>query len=44
MVSLSSGLLLAALGVLIITGEVGVLSSWSQSVLQHIGLGSLTTG
>jgi cytochrome c-type biogenesis protein len=42
-VSLSSGLLLAALGVLIITGQVGVLSSWSQSVLQHIGLGSLTT-
>jgi len=43
-VSLSSGLVLAALGVLIITGEVGVVSSWSQSVLQHLGLGALATG
>jgi len=42
-VSVSSGLVLAALGVLIITGDVGVLSSWSQSLLQRIGLGSLTT-
>jgi cytochrome c-type biogenesis protein len=43
-VSLVSGALLACLGVLIITGEVGVVSSWSSSVLDHIGLGGLTTG
>ncbi len=43
-VSLVSGLVLAALGVLIITGEVGIVSSWSSSVLDRIGLGGLTTG
>lgn len=43
-VSAISGLLLAALGVLILTGEVGVVSSWSQSLLEHIGLGRLATG
>ena len=42
-VSVSSGVVLAALGVLIVTGDVGVVSSWSQSLLQHIGLGSLAT-
>ncbi|MGD0810529.1 MAG: cytochrome c biogenesis protein CcdA [Acidimicrobiales bacterium] len=43
-VSIVSGALLAALGVLIITGEVGVVSSWSNSLLEHIGLGSLASG
>jgi len=43
-ISLFSGAVLAALGVLIITGEVGTVSSWSQSVLDHLGLGSLATG
>jgi len=43
-ISLASGAILAALGVLIITGEVGVLSSWSDSLLEHIGLGALATG
>ena len=43
-VSLVSGALLAALGVLIITGEVGVVSSWSNSLLEHIGLGGLASG
>jgi cytochrome c-type biogenesis protein len=43
-VSLASGVLLAALGVLIITGEVGVVSSWSNSLLEHIGLGGLASG
>jgi len=42
-ISLGSGLVLAALGVLILTGEVGVVSSWSQTVLHHLGLGSLTS-
>jgi cytochrome c-type biogenesis protein len=41
--SLASGLVLAALGVLIITGEVGTLSSWSDTVLRHIGLGTLAS-
>jgi cytochrome c-type biogenesis protein len=40
-VSLGSGLLLAALGVLMVTREVGVVSSWSQSVLAHLGLSAL---
>ncbi len=43
-VSLVSGALLAALGVLIITGEVGVVSSWTNSLLDHIGLGALASG
>jgi cytochrome c-type biogenesis protein len=43
-ISLVSGLVLAALGVLIITGEVGTISSWSSSFLQRIGLGGLATG
>jgi cytochrome c-type biogenesis protein len=43
-VSLVSGALLAALGVLIITGEVGVVSSWTNSLLDHIGLSSLASG
>jgi len=40
-VSVSSGLVLAALGVLLLTGEVGVVSSWSQGILRHLGLGGL---
>jgi len=43
-VSIVSGALLAGLGVLIITGEVGVVSSWSNSLLDHLGLGSLASG
>jgi cytochrome c-type biogenesis protein len=43
-ISLASGLVLAALGVLIITGQVGTISSWFSSVLQHVGLGGLTSG
>jgi cytochrome c-type biogenesis protein len=43
-VSLVSGALLAGLGVLIITGEVGVVSSWTNSLLDHIGLGALSSG
>jgi cytochrome c-type biogenesis protein len=43
-ISVASGALLAALGLLIITGEVGTISSWSSSFLQHIGLGGLATG
>jgi cytochrome c-type biogenesis protein len=43
-VSIASGALLAALGVLIITGEVGAVSSWSNSLLEHIGLGGLASG
>jgi cytochrome c-type biogenesis protein len=43
-VSLFSGVVLAALGVLIITGEVGIVSSWSSGVLDRIGLGGLSTG
>ena len=42
-ISVCSGLLLAALGVLILTGEVGAASSWSQSLLDHVGLGSLAS-
>jgi cytochrome c-type biogenesis protein len=42
-VSVASGGLLAALGVLIITGEVGVVSSWSNSLLEHVGLGGLAS-
>ncbi len=40
-VSAGSGLVLAALGVLLITGEVGVVSSWSSSLLHDVGLGTL---
>ena len=43
-VSIASGALLAALGVLIITGEVGVVSSWTNSLLDHIGLSALASG
>jgi cytochrome c-type biogenesis protein len=43
-VSAGSGLILAALGVLLITGEVGVVSSWSSSLLHDVGLGTLATG
>jgi cytochrome c-type biogenesis protein len=43
-VSVVSGIILAALGVLIITGEVGIVSSWFSSFLERIGLGGLATG
>jgi cytochrome c-type biogenesis protein len=41
--SLASGLLLAALGALMVAGQVGTLSSWTSTVLDHIGLGGLAT-
>lgn len=37
-----SGLVLAALGLAFVVGQVGTLSSWFASLLQHLGLGSLT--
>jgi cytochrome c-type biogenesis protein len=40
-VSLCSGVVLAALGALMIAGKVGIVSSWSDTVLQHVGLGGL---
>jgi cytochrome c-type biogenesis protein len=40
-VSVVAGLVLAALGVLMVTQQVSVVSSWSQSALEHLGLGSL---
>jgi cytochrome c-type biogenesis protein len=40
-VSFVSGLVLAALGALMVTQQVSVVSSWSQTALQHLGLGSL---
>jgi len=43
-VSLGSGFVLAALGVLIVTGEVGTVASWSDAALRDVGLGSLATG
>lgn len=42
--SLASGLVLAALGLLMVTGEVGTLSSWTSTVLERIGLGTLVNG
>lgn len=42
-VGLLSGLLLAALGALLVTHEVGVVSSWVSDVMGHVGLGRLTT-
>jgi cytochrome c-type biogenesis protein len=43
-VSVASGLVLATLGVLLIAGEVGVVSSWSSSLLHDVGLGTLASG
>jgi len=42
--SLASGLVLAALGLLMVTGQVGTLSSWTSTVLEHMGLGTLVNG
>jgi cytochrome c-type biogenesis protein len=42
-VNVASGLLLAALGVLLLTGDVHTLSTWAGDLLDHIGLGRLST-
>jgi cytochrome c-type biogenesis protein len=42
-VALVSGLFLAALGVGIVTGQVGTVSSWFASALRFLGLASLAT-
>lgn len=42
-VSVGSGVVLAALGVLMIAGGIGEVSSWWQHVLEHLGLGGLAT-
>lgn len=42
-ISLGSGLLLAGLGALMVTGEVGAISSWVSSLLDRAGMGALTT-
>lgn len=41
--SVASGLLLGALGALMVTGEVGLISSWTSSLLDHLGLSGLAT-
>jgi cytochrome c-type biogenesis protein len=42
-INLVSGLLLAALGVLLLTNHISVLSTWADDVLRAVGLGSLST-
>ncbi len=42
-IALVSGLLLAGLGVAIVAGQMGLVSSWFSSALKFLGLGSLTT-
>jgi cytochrome c-type biogenesis protein len=42
-INLVSGLVLAALGVLLLTDNLHVLSSWANDVLQALGLGRLST-
>lgn len=42
-INVASGLALAALGVLLVTGSVGVLSVWATWVLDTLGLGRLST-
>ena len=42
-INLVSGLLLSALGVLLLTGDLHVLSTWASDVLDDIGLGRLST-
>jgi cytochrome c-type biogenesis protein len=42
-INLVSGLLLAGLGVLLLTGSVHTLSTWATTVLDHLGLSRLST-
>ena len=42
-INLVSGLLLAALGVLLLTGHLGLLSTWFSDGLRDLGLGRLST-
>jgi cytochrome c-type biogenesis protein len=42
-INLVSGLLLAALGVLLLTDNLHFLSTWASDVLNHLGLGRLST-
>ncbi len=42
-INLVSGLVLAALGVLLLTNNLHILSSWADDVLRAVGLGSLST-
>jgi cytochrome c-type biogenesis protein len=42
-INLVSGALLAGLGILLVTGELHVLSNWASDVLDAIGLGNLRT-
>ncbi len=42
-INLVSGLLLAALGVLLLTGHLGLLSTWFSDGLRALGLGRLST-
>jgi cytochrome c-type biogenesis protein len=42
-INLVSGLLLAALGVLLLTQHLHILSTWADDLLQAVGLGSLST-
>jgi cytochrome c-type biogenesis protein len=42
-VSMASGVVLAALGAVMIAGDIGAVSSWWQQLLQRLGLGGLAT-
>lgn len=42
-INVASGLVLSALGLLLLTDSLHVISSWSTSVLDALGLGSLST-
>lgn len=42
--SLASGLVLAALGCVMVTGQVGTISNWTTTVLDHMGLARLASG
>ncbi|MBO0731323.1 MAG: hypothetical protein J2P57_18845, partial [Acidimicrobiaceae bacterium] len=42
-INLVSGLVLAALGVLLLTDNLHVLSTWANDALQAVGLGRLST-
>ena len=42
-INVVSGLLLSALGVLLLTGDLHVLSTWASDVLDRVGLRRLST-
>jgi cytochrome c-type biogenesis protein len=42
-INLISGLVLAALGLLLLTGDLHVLSTWASDILDHMGLNRLST-